>query len=150
MIYLDHGATSFVKPRQVSRAVQRALERCANPGRGGYGAARSAAEVVYGGREAAGKLFDCGMEQVVFTSNCTHGLNMAIRSLVKPGSHVVISGFEHNAVTRPLHGLGAECECTYFTFPEQKAIEMGYLSATLSEVDMTREEILQHLKHHQI
>lgn len=46
--------------------------------------------------------------------------------------------------------LCAECECTYFTFPEQKAIEMGYLSATLSEVDMTREEVLQHLEHHQI
>jgi selenocysteine lyase/cysteine desulfurase len=33
---------------------------------------------------------------------------MAIRTLVKPGSRVVISGFEHNAVTRPLHGLGAD------------------------------------------
>ena len=108
MIYLDHGATSFVKPRQVSRAVQRALVRCANPGRGGYGAARSAAEVVYGCREAAGKLFGCHMEQVVFTSNCTHGLNIAIRSLVKPGAKVVVSGFEHNAVTRPLHSLGTE------------------------------------------
>jgi len=32
---------------------------------------------------------------------------MAIRTLVKPGSRVVITGFEHNAVTRPLHGLGA-------------------------------------------
>jgi selenocysteine lyase/cysteine desulfurase len=27
--------------------------------------------------------------------------------LVKPGSSVVISGFEHNAVTRPLHAVGA-------------------------------------------
>jgi len=35
-------------------------------------------------------------------------LNIAIRSLVVPGSRVVISGYEHNAVTRPLHALGAE------------------------------------------
>ena len=108
MIYLDHGATSFHKPPQVARAVQRALASCANPGRGGYQAAMAAAEQVYRTREAAGELFGCEPEQVVFTSNCTHGLNIAIRTLVKPGDRVVVSGFEHNAVTRPLHGLGAE------------------------------------------
>ena len=108
MIYLDNGATSFYKPPAVRAAVLSAMERCANPGRGGYSAAMSAAETVYRCRETAGKLFDCQPEQVCFTSNCTHGLNIAIGSLVKPGGRVVISGFEHNAVTRPLHALGAE------------------------------------------
>jgi len=108
MTYLDFGATSFQKPRQVGEAVAWAMKRCANPGRGGYEAARKAAKVVYSCREEAGALFDCEPEQVVFTSNCTHGLNIAIRSLVKPGAKVVVSGFEHNAVVRPLHALGAE------------------------------------------
>ncbi len=108
MIYLDHGATSFHKPPGVYRAVLGAMERCANPGRGGYNAAMAAAKTVYRCRERAGELFHCRPEQVVFTSNCTHGLNIAIRSLVKPGARVVISGFEHNAVTRPLHLLDAK------------------------------------------
>ena len=108
MIYLDHGATSFHKPPAVRAAVLSAMERCANPGRGGYPAAMAAAEVVYGCREAAGKLFHCQPEQVVLTMNCTHGLNIAVRTLVKPGARVLISGFEHNAVTRPLHALGAK------------------------------------------
>ncbi len=108
MIYLDNGATSFHKPPSVGRAVAGALAGCANPGRGGYGAAMQAAKVVYGCREGAAELFHCRPEQVVFTANCTHGLNIAIRSLVKEGSRVLISGFEHNAVTRPLHALGAE------------------------------------------
>ena len=108
MIYLDNGATSFHKPPEVSRAVHRALTSCANPGRGGYGAAMEAANQVYRCREAAGRLFHCSPEQVVFTSNSTHALNIAIRSLVQPGDRVVISGFEHNAVTRPLHALGAQ------------------------------------------
>ena len=107
MIYLDNGATSFHKPREVYRAVERAMRTCANPGRGGYGAAMEAARVVYDCREAAGKLFHCNPEQVALTTSCTHGLNTAIRSLVKPGSTVVVTGFEHNAVTRPLHALGA-------------------------------------------
>lgn len=107
MIYLDNGATSLHKPPQVRRAMVEALDRCANPGRGGYPAAVAAARTVYRCRELAAELFDCEPEQVVFTSNCTHGLNIAIRTLVKPGAKVVISGFEHNAVTRPLHALGA-------------------------------------------
>ncbi len=108
MIYLDSGATSFHKPAQVRQAVLRAMETCANPGRGGYPAAMAASRQVYRCRMLAAKLFDCREEQVVLTSNCTHGLNIAIRSLVKPGDKVVISGFEHNAVTRPLHALGAK------------------------------------------
>ena len=108
MIYLDYGATSFFKPPQVRGAVLDAMTRCANPGRGGYGAAMAAARVVYDTREQAAALFHCRPEQVVFTSNCTHGLNMAIRTLVQPGDRVVISGFEHNAVTRCLHDLRAE------------------------------------------
>ena len=108
MIYLDNGATSFHKPAPVYRAVQQALHTCANPGRGGYSAARRASDVLYSCREEAGKLFSCLPEQVVLTASCTHGLNLAIHSLIRPGSTVVISGFEHNAVTRPLHALGVE------------------------------------------
>ena len=108
MTYLDFGATSLRKPRQVGEAVAWAMKHCANPGRGGYAASKRAAETVYQCRERAGALFDCEPEQVVFTANCTHGLNIAIRSLVKPGSKVAVSGFEHNAVTRPLCGLGAD------------------------------------------
>ena len=44
-------------------------------------------------------------EQVVFTGNATHGLNIAIRTLVRPGSRVAVSGYEHNAVTRVLHSI---------------------------------------------
>ena len=107
MIYLDNGATSLRKPEAVHRAVANALRRCANPGRGGHPAAMEAARQVYLCREEAAKLFHCNDEQVVFTMNCTHGLNIAIRNLVQSGSRVVISGFEHNAVTRPLHALKA-------------------------------------------
>ena len=66
-----------------------------------------AAETVYACRALAAELFDAAPEQVIFTMNATHGLNIAIRTLVPQGGRVVISGFEHNAVTRPLHALDA-------------------------------------------
>ena len=107
MIYLDYGATSFHKPPAVYRAAEKVMRTCANPGRGGYGAAMEAAKTVFDCRVAAAELFSCQPAQVVLTTSCTHGLNIAIRSLVKPGDTVVVTGFEHNAVTRPLHALGA-------------------------------------------
>ena len=54
MIYLDNGATSFFKPPAVARAVQDAMARYANPGRGGYGAAMDATRAVYRCRRIAG------------------------------------------------------------------------------------------------
>ncbi len=108
MIYLDHGATSFPKPRSVQHAMVQAMQTCANPGRGGHRPAMEAAKAVLACRKRAADFFDCEPEQVVFTANCTQGLNMAIHSLLKAGSRVVISGFEHNAVTRPLHALQAK------------------------------------------
>ena len=108
MIYLDSGATSFRKPASVTRSMVWAMEHCANPGRGGHRPAMEAMEAVFACRKEAGALFDLPPEQVVFTMNCTQGLNMAIRTLVGPGDRVLISGFEHNAVTRPLYALGAE------------------------------------------
>ena len=103
MIYLDNGATSFPKPKEVTAAMTRAMEQGGNPGRSGHGPAMAAARMVYQCREGAGRLFHCKPEQVVLTGNCTQGLNMAIESLVNPGDRVLVSGFEHNAVMRPLY-----------------------------------------------
>ncbi len=108
MIYLDNGATSLHKPAVVEKAMIRALRSCANPGRGGYAAADRAAREVYACRSIAAQMFECQPEQVVFTKNCTEGLNIAIRTIVKPNARVAISGFEHNAVTRPLYALDAK------------------------------------------
>lgn len=109
MIYLDNAATSLIKPVSVGREMLRAMQCCASPGRGGHRAAMRAAELVYRCREKAAELFHVSdPAQVVFTMNATHGLNIAIRSLAREGTRVLISGYEHNAVTRPLNQTGAE------------------------------------------
>ena len=109
MIYLDNAATSFIKPPSVYRSVQRAMMSASNPGRGSHQSAMNAAEIVFSCREAAAELFHLSdPSQVVFTYNATHALNLAIHSVVRPGMRVLISGFEHNAVTRPLNALGAD------------------------------------------
>lgn len=106
MIYFDSAATTLQKPKQVGLAVLRGMETMASPGRGSHRAAELAAKTAFACREEAARLFGLNNpEQVVFTCNATHGLNIAIKSLVKPGDKVVISGYEHNAVTRPLAAM---------------------------------------------
>lgn len=111
MIYLDSAATSFLKPTGVRQAVLRAMESMASPGRGAYANAMLAADTVFECRMALAELFHVPEpESIVFTSNATHALNIAIQSLVRPGDRVVVSGYEHNAVMRPLYALGAKVD----------------------------------------
>ena len=105
MIYFDSAATTMQKPKAVEKAVTNAMNQMASAARGSSSASQTAGAVMLACREAAAELFNVSEpEQVVFTFNATHGLNIAISSLVKPGMRVLISGYEHNAVTRPQIG----------------------------------------------
>ena len=107
MIYFDSAATTLQKPASVPAAVADAIQTMTTPGRGDHPAARLAADLMLRCRMEAAELFEVPQpENVILTSNATHGLNIAIRSLVSPGDTVAISGYEHNAVTRPLQALG--------------------------------------------
>ncbi len=78
-------------------------------GRGAYRLALKADRMVYETRRSLAKLFNIkDASRLVFTSNVTESLNLAIKGLVHPGDHVVTSAMEHNAVWRCLRVLEAE------------------------------------------
>ena len=105
MVFLDNAATSYLKPPSVRQAVVEALAECASSGRGGYAATRAAEERVFKTRYALAQLYGLAQPgQVSFCYNATAALNMAIKGLAGAG-RVVISGFEHNAVARPVRAL---------------------------------------------
>lgn len=110
MIYLDSAATTLQKPACVANAANWAIRHAASPGRGGHSAAMRAAKIVYSCREAAANMFRLSdPSHVVITFNATHALNIAIKTLVTQGKTVLISGYEHNAVTRPLNAIPNVC-----------------------------------------
>ena len=110
MIYFDNGATTWPKPPAVRQSILEAMEHYgANPGRAGHEMSIATAVMVTQTRERAAQLFDLPQpEQVIFTQNCTHGLNIAIQGLLRPGDHVIISDLEHNSVLRPVYRLAKE------------------------------------------
>ncbi len=107
MIYFDNAATTYKKPCNVIRAVGRCIKKySANPGRGAHRLSLLASETVYDARERVARFFSTDSpERVIFTYNTTYALNIAIKTLVKPNSHVLISNLEHNSVLRPVHKL---------------------------------------------
>ncbi len=107
MIYWDNAATTYPKPAAVQQAVAAALRQYgANPGRGGHAMSLATSEQLYRCREAAAAFFGLSDPTgVIFTPNCTAGLNLVIRGLLADGGRVVISDLEHNAVWRPVHAL---------------------------------------------
>jgi len=107
VIYLDNAATTWPKPPGVERAMIETLrEKGANPGRGGHQMSLAAGRVIYQTRELIAQLFGIrDPSRVVFTLNCTEALNLALKGLLRPGDHAVISSMEHNSMVRPLKAL---------------------------------------------
>ncbi|MFD2117407.1 aminotransferase class V-fold PLP-dependent enzyme [Paenibacillus yanchengensis] len=106
-IYLDNAATSWPKPPEVLTAVTDAIrDDGANPGRGSHAMAVRASRILFDGRKQLGKLFNVkDVNDIVFTSNTTMALNMAIKGFIKSGDHVIATSIEHNSVRRPLYEL---------------------------------------------
>ncbi|MBH5319309.1 aminotransferase class V-fold PLP-dependent enzyme [Paenibacillus sp. GSMTC-2017] len=107
LIYLDHAATSWPKPKAVTDAVVNAIiNDGANPGRGSHAMAVRASRILFDTRKQLAKLFNIkNPNDIAFTSNTTMSLNMAIKGWLKPGDHVISTTVEHNSVRRPLHYL---------------------------------------------
>jgi selenocysteine lyase/cysteine desulfurase len=106
MIYFDNAATTFPKPPQVYSAMRNAMTKFGgNPGRAGHTLAMSSAEAVFSARMKCADFFGADVEHTMFTLNCTHALNIAIKGIATPGAHYIISDVEHNAVARPVHAL---------------------------------------------
>lgn len=115
MIYLDNSATSYPKPECVIEAVCNSFYKYgANSGRGAYEMAIDTTEQIYKCREKLANFFDAeNDENVIFTSNCTTALNIAIKGLATDNAHFIISDLEHNAVLRPLETLKQKRICDY-------------------------------------
>ena len=119
-VYLDNAATSYPKAPGVGAAMADYIERVGcNIGRGGYQRAYDAAVGVLEVRERLCTLVNGpGPRNVAFTSGATHGLNLLLKGLLRPGDRVVTSHMEHNAVLRPLRQL------------ERAGVEVEYLPCT--------------------
>ena len=102
----------------VLETVYRANRKYAyNSGRGGYRESVQTAEKIFAVRDCLGRFFHCPEQNIVFANNCTTAVNTALKGLLSPGDHVLISALEHNAVfstpstSWPVRGVSPMIKC---------------------------------------
>ena len=108
VIYLDNAATSWPKPPVVTTAMGEFLaHEAANPGRAGHRMAVAAEKMLDRVRKELTEFVGgTDLHRLVFTMNCTDALNIAFKSLLRSGDHVITTMLEHNSVSRPLQAMG--------------------------------------------
>ena len=157
MIYLDNAATTFPKPRSVIDGTFECIRKyCGNPGRSSHKLSAKISEKIYETRESIANFLglECP-ENVVFCQNATHALNLAIKTTVESGSHVLISDIEHNSVLRPIYALSRQNGVEYSIFDTKGDIEESipplikdntkYIVSTLASNVIGREVSLKKL-----
>lgn len=107
MIYLDNSATTYPKPKEVLTAVAESFRKFgANPGRSGHSfSVKTAMKIA----ETRANICDFvgaeTPENIVFTSNCTEALNLAILGTCQKGGHIICTANDHNSTLRPIFEL---------------------------------------------
>ncbi len=106
-IYLDNAATSWPKPPAVYDAVDKYLRVNGAPvGRSAYREAAEVERIIESARAAVARLIGASdASQIIFTTNGTEALNLAIHGLLRSGDHAICTWADHNSVLRPLRQL---------------------------------------------
>jgi cysteine desulfurase family protein len=92
--------------------------------------------LVYMTRKALSKILGVPRPgQIILTCNATESINMALKGYLKPGDRVLTTGYEHNAVARPLKKLEDEIGIRVGQIPcsPDGALDMEALRSLLSE-----------------
>ncbi len=107
IIYLDNASTSFPKPETVYVETDTFLRKWGvNIGRGENRLEYEAAARVLESRRKIARFFGIkDYRRLIFTSNATVALNLALKGGLKKSDHVLVGPMQHNSVTRPLHAL---------------------------------------------
>jgi cysteine desulfurase family protein len=145
MIYLDNAATTFPKPDKVYYEMFNYMKTyAANPGRGTHDMSIMSASKVLETRQIICNLFNIDDPfNIVFTSNATDSLNLAIKGILRSGDHVITTVIEHNSVLRPLYKLSKKkLSITFLNVDENGLINIQNLKNSIKK--NTKAVIINH------
>lgn len=130
LTYLDHAATTPVRPAAVKAMLPFLTQHFGNPS-GSHAAARRARRAIDDARDTMAQALGCQPGEVVFTGGGTEANNTAIAGVLarRPGV-AVCSASEHHAVLHPVEAAGGR------TVPvdARGVIDLDALAQALAEV----------------
>lgn len=104
--YLDHAATTPMRPEAVEAMRPFLTDRFANPS-GAHAAARDARKAIEEARDVVAACLGCRPGEVVFTGCGTEADNLAVLGTIRRhGGVAVCTAVEHHAVLHPVEHVG--------------------------------------------
>jgi cysteine desulfurase len=128
--YLDHAATTPMRPEAVAAMLPFLTDRFGNPS-GAHRVARAARQALDEAREVVAAALGAASSEVVFTSGGTEADNLAIAGAAacRPGA-VVCTAVEHHAVLHACRALGGRV----VPVRQDGIVDLDALAATLGEL----------------
>ena len=108
LIYMDHAATTPVRPEVLEAMLPYFSQRYGNPS-SVYSLAQEARQVVENARATVAEVLGANPREVIFTSGGTESDNLGLKgvafALREQGKHIITSSIEHHAVLETCHYL---------------------------------------------
>lgn len=137
LVYMDHAATTFIKPEVVETMLPFLKEHFGNPS-SLYSIGRESKEAVETAREKLAKALGAKLEEIYFTSGGTESDNWAVKgtafAMRKKGKHIITTPIEHHAVLYPCEYLETQgFDVTYLPVDGYGLIDPAELEAAIRE-----------------
>src|SRR6266487_3300259 len=127
--YLDHAATTPMRPEAVAAMLPFLAERFGNPS-GAHAVARAARQAVDEARETVALYLGCEPGEVVFTGGGTEADNLAlIGAHTRRGGRLVCTAVEHHAVLHCVDAIGG----TVVPVDRNGIVDLDALAAALGD-----------------
>lgn len=131
MIYLDHNSTTPVLPEVLEAMLPCFTDAFGNASSMHAAGRRTRARLQTARRQVA-QLLACDPAEVVFTSGGTESDNLALKGMLNPGDHLIVSRIEHSAIRSTCLWLQRQgCEVTSVEVNRQGQVEPDSIRATL-------------------
>ncbi len=136
-IYMDHSATTFVKPEVLEAMIPYFTEHFGNPS-SIYGIARYSKKAIDTARVQAAKALGADPDEIYFTSGGSESDNWAIKGVAlanrKRGNHIITTQIEHHAVLHTCQFLEKEgFEVTYLPVDQYGLVDPVDLEKAITD-----------------
>jgi cysteine desulfurase len=136
-IYMDHSATTFVKPEVLEAMIPYFTEHFGNPS-SIYGIARHSKKAIETARVQTAKALGADPDEIYFTSGGSESDNWAIKGVAlanrKRGNHIITTQIEHHAVLHTCKFLEKEgFEVTYLPVDQYGLVNPEDLENAITE-----------------
>ena len=136
-IYMDHSATTFVKPEVLEAMIPYFTEHFGNPS-SLYGIARHSKKAIDTARMQTAKALGADPDEIYFTSGGSESDNWAIKGVAlanrKRGNHIITTQIEHHAVLHTCQYLEKEgFEITYLPVDRYGLVDPGDLEKAITD-----------------